>query len=305
VAGLHRENDQTGERKGETMRDVRIQKVLAEQGVCSRRAAEQLIREGRVKLNGRPVTVGDKMDTLKDLLTVDGQKVYVPKKSEKYYYMMYKPRGYITTTNDERGRKTVMDLIADVPVRVYPVGRLDKDSEGLLLLTNDGDFANLLTHPSHGVSKLYRVTVRPHATEEQIIALTDGVVLDDGSKTLPAAIHVVTDEPERTVLEMTIREGKNRQIRRMCEAVGLDVIRLRRSALGAVKLGMLQPGQYRELTSQEVTALRTAASRGKATATIAKNTAANAARRTAAGPHGPRAPKGAVAARKKRGGNRG
>ena len=140
VAGLHRENDQTGERKGETMRDVRIQKVLAEQGVCSRRAAEQLIREGRVKLNGRPVTVGDKMDTLKDLLTVDGQKVYVPKKSEKYYYMMYKPRGYITTTNDERGRKTVMDLIADVPVRVYPVGRLDKDSEGLLLLTNDGDF---------------------------------------------------------------------------------------------------------------------------------------------------------------------
>ncbi len=245
------------------MRDVRIQKVLAEQGVCSRRAAEQLIREGRVKLNGRPVTVGDKMDTLKDLLTVDGQKVYVPKKSEKYYYMMYKPRGYITTTNDERGRKTVMDLIADVPVRVYPVGRLDKDSEGLLLLTNDGDFANLLTHPSHGVSKLYRVTVRPHATEEQIIALTDGVVLDDGSKTLPAAIHVVTDEPERTVLEMTIREGKNRQIRRMCEAVGLDVIRLRRSALGAVKLGMLQPGQYRELTSQEVTALRTAASRRK------------------------------------------
>ena len=188
---------------------------------------------------------------------------------------------------------------------MYPVGRLDKDSEGLLLLTNDGDFANLLTHPSHGVSKLYRVTVRPHATEEQIIALTDGVVLDDGSKTLPAAIHVVTDEPERTVLEMTIREGKNRQIRRMCEAVGLDVIRLRRSALGAVKLGMLQPGQYRELTSQEVTALRTAASRGKATAAIAKNTAANAARRTAAGPHGPRAPKGAVAARKKRGGNRG
>ena len=132
IRDRHRESDQTGERKGETMRDVRIQKVLAEQGVCSRRAAEQLIREGRVKLNGRPVTVGDKMDTLKDLLTVDGQKVYVPKKSEKYYYMMYKPRGYITTTNDERGRKTVMDLIADVPVRVYPVGRLDKDSDCLL-----------------------------------------------------------------------------------------------------------------------------------------------------------------------------
>ena len=261
------------------MRDTRIQKVLAEQGVCSRRAAEQLIREGRVKLNGRPVALGDKMDTRTDLLSVDGQRVNVPKKAEKYYYMMYKPRGYITTTSDERGRRTVMDLIADVPVRVYPVGRLDKDSEGLLLLTNDGDFANLLMHPSHGVSKLYRVTVRPHATEEQILALTNGVVLDDGSKTLPAVIRVAADAPERTVLEMTIREGKNRQIRRMCEAVGLEVIRLRRSALGAVKLGMLQPGQYRELTNQEVTALRTAAARGKATAVIARNTAANAQRR--------------------------
>lgn len=282
------------------MRDVRIQKVLAEQGVCSRRAAEQLIREGRVKLNGRPVSVGDKMDTAKDLLSVDGQKIYVPRKQEKYYYMMHKPRGYITTTNDERGRKTVMDLLGDdVKARVYPVGRLDKDSEGLLLLTNDGEFANLLTHPSHGVSKLYRVTVRPHATEDQIIALTDGVVLDDGSKTLPAVIRIVTDEPERTVMEMTIREGKNRQIRRMCEAVGLDVIRLRRSALGAVKLGMLQPGQYRELTKQELVALRTAASRGKTTATIAKNTERNAARRKPAADHGPRAPKGAVAAKKK------
>lgn len=264
------------------MRDTRIQKVLAEQGVCSRRAAEQLIREGRVKLNGRPVALGDKMDTRADQLSVDGQRVNVPKKAEKVYYMMYKPRGYITTTSDERGRRTVMDLIADAPVRVYPVGRLDKDSEGLLLLTNDGDFANLLMHPSHGVSKLYRVTVRPHATEEQILALTNGVVLDDGSKTLPAVIRVVADEPERTVLEMTIREGKNRQIRRMCEAVGLTVIRLRRSALGAVKLGMLQPGQYRELTNQEVTALRTAAARGKATATIARNTAANEERRAQA-----------------------
>ena len=186
----------------------------------------------RDRINGRPVSLGDKMDPARDVLSVDGQRVYVPKRTEKYYYMLNKPRGYITTTNDERGRKTVMELMADIPVRVYPVGRLDKDSEGLLLFTNDGDFANLLTHPSHGVSKLYRVTVRPHATEEQIISLTDGVVLDDGSRTLPAVIHVVTDEPERTVLEMTIREGKNRQIRRMCEAVGLDVIRLKRSALG-------------------------------------------------------------------------
>ena len=272
------------------MCDVRIQKVLAEQGVCSRRAAEQLIREGRVKLNGRPVTVGDKMDTLKDLLTVDGQKVYVPKKSEKYYYMMYKPRGYITTTNDERGRKTVMDLIADVPVRVYPVGRLDKDSEGLLLLTNDGDFANLLTHPSHGVSKLYRVTVRPHATEEQIIALTDGVVLDDGTKTLPCAINVVTDEPGRTVMEMTLKEGKNREIRRMCETVGLEVVRLKRNAEGVVKLGMLKPGTYRELTKAEVNGLRAAAVKGRAQTRSAAQQS-KAAERRPRGPVGKNTPR--------------
>lgn len=140
-------------------------------------AAEQLILQGRVKLNGRPVGLGDKMDTDKDVLSVDGRRIAVPKKAEKYYYMLHKPRGFITTTSDERGRRTVMDLMEGVPVRVYPVGRLDKDSEGLLLLTNDGEFANLLTHPSHGVTKLYRVTVHPHATEEQLIALTDGVVL--------------------------------------------------------------------------------------------------------------------------------
>lgn len=258
------------------MQDVRIQKVLSEQGVCSRRAAEQIIREGRAKLNGHPVSVGDKMDTNKDLLTVDGKKIIIPRGRTFYYIMLNKPRGYITTTSDERGRKTVMDLMADVPDRVFPVGRLDKDSEGLLLFTNDGDFANLLTHPSHGVSKLYRVTVRPHASEEQIVALTNGVTLDDGTRTLPAIIRVVADESERTVMEMTIREGKNRQIRRMCEAVNLDVIRLRRSSLGAVKLGMLKPGEHRDLTPQEVAALRAAATKAKTTSTIEKNTVRNA-----------------------------
>ena len=276
-------------RGNRTMRDERIQKVLAAQGVCSRRAAEPLIAQGRVKLNGRPVGLGDKMDTAADVLSVDGQRIYVPRKTEKYYYMLHKPRGFITTTSDERGRKTVMDLMEGVPARVYPVGRLDKDSEGLLLLTNDGEFANLLTHPSHGVTKLYRVTVHPRATEEQLIALTDGVVLDDGTKTQPVVIRVVVDEPERTVMEMTLSEGKNRQIRRMCEAVGLEVARLRRTAVGPVKLGMLAPGQFRQLDKQEVRALRTMAQKGKATAQIEKNT-----RRRAAGTaRGPRAPKGA------------
>ncbi len=257
------------------MKDTRIQKALAMAGVCSRRSAEDMIRAGRVQVNGRNVSLGDKVDMAKDMLSVDGQRVYIPKKQEKYYYVLHKPRGYITTTNDERGRKTVMEFFADAPVRLYPIGRLDKDSEGLLLFTNDGNFANLLMHPSHGVSKLYRVTVRPHATEEQIIALTDGVVLDDGTKTLPAVIKVLSDEPERTVLEMAIKEGKNRQIRRMCEAVNLQVIRLRRTAMGAVKLGMLQPGQVRQLAPSEVIALKTAANRGKTRAGIEKNTKRN------------------------------
>ncbi|HIZ29636.1 MAG TPA: rRNA pseudouridine synthase [Candidatus Fournierella merdipullorum] len=243
----------------------RIQKVMAEQGLCSRRAAEQIILEGRVKLNGHPVRLGDKMDVNRDVLMIDGERIRLVKKQEYHYLMLHKPRGFVTTTSDERGRKTVMDLLADYPVRVFPVGRLDKDSEGLLLLTNDGGFANLMMHPSHGVSKLYRVTVHPRADESQVVALSKGVTLDDGTVTQPAVVNVV-DEPGRTVLEMTIKEGKNRQIRRMCEAVGLEVVRLRRRAMGAVKLGMLQPGQYRELTKSEVAALRAAAQKGKARA---------------------------------------
>ncbi len=238
------------------MRDVRIQKVLSEQGVASRRAAEKLIEQGRVKLNGRPVSLGDKMDPRRDILSIDDQNIYINRKMEHGYYMLHKPRGYITTMKDERGRKTVAELVEDLPQKVLPVGRLDKDSEGLLFFSNDGEFINMLTHPSHGISKLYRTTVRPRATEEKIIELTNGVTLDDGTKTLPAVVRVVTDEPERTVLEISIKEGKNRQIRRMCEAVGLEVIRLRRTAVGPVKLGMLPPGKIRELKPFEVNALK-------------------------------------------------
>ena len=256
----------------------RIQKVMAEQGLCSRRAAEQIILEGRVKLNGHPVRLGDKMDVNRDVLMIDGERIRLVKKQEYHYLMLHKPRGFVTTTSDERGRKTVMDLLADYPVRVFPVGRLDKDSEGLLLLTNDGGFANLMMHPSHGVSKLYRVTVHPRADESQVVALSKGVTLDDGTVTQPAVVNVVVDEPGRTVLEMTIKEGKNRQIRRMCEAVGLEVVRLRRSAMGAVKLGMLQPGQYRELTRSEVNALRAAAVKGQARARTQASQARAAAR---------------------------
>ena len=241
------------------MRDTRIQKALADMGLCSRRQAEQIILEGRVKLNGHPVKLGDKMDMHEDVLSVDGRTIRPPKKKEYKYYMLHKPRGYITTSSDDRGRKTVMELIKDIPERVYPVGRLDKDSEGLLLFTNDGALANALTHPSHQVAKMYRVTVHPAATEEQVVALANGVVLDDGTKTLPAIIRVVAEDEDRTVMEMSIKEGKNRQIRRMCLAVGLDVARLSRKSVGAVKLGMLAPGKYRELKPSEILALKAAA----------------------------------------------
>ena len=241
------------------MRDTRIQKALADMGLCSRRQAEQIILEGRVKLNGHPVKLGDKMDMHEDVLSVDGRTIRPPKKKEYKYYMLHKPRGYITTSSDDRGRKTVMELIKDIPERVYPVGRLDKDSEGLLLFTNDGALANALTHPSHQVAKMYRVTVNPAATEEQVVALANGVVLDDGTKTLPAIIRVVAEDEDRTVMEMSIKEGKNRQIRRMCRAVGLDVARLSRKSVGAVKLGMLAPGKYRELKPSEILALKAAA----------------------------------------------
>ena len=209
------------------MAEQRVQKVLADQGICSRREAERLIAAGKVKVNGHPVGLGDKMDPDFDKVMIDG--------------------------------KTVMDLVSDVPAMLRPVGRLDKDSEGLLLMTDDGAFINMLTHPSGGVGKLYRVTVNPRATEQQIIEMSSGVVLDDGVKTKPCVIHVVVDEPGRSVLEITLHEGRNRQIRRMCSAVGLQVVRLRRSAEGPVKLGMLQPGEYRELKKSEINALRNAA----------------------------------------------
>ena len=245
------------------MAEERIQKVLADQTDLSRRAAEKLIAEGRVRVNGHPVGLGDKMDPNVDKVSIDGKSVRIVRKRQYVYIMLHKPRGFLTTRSDEHGRKTVMDLVQGVDAHLRPVGRLDKDSEGLLLMTDDGAFINLLTHPSGGVGKLYRVTVHPRATEEQVIQMSSGVVLDDGVKTQPCVIHVVPDEPERTVMEITLYEGRNRQIRRMCAAVGLEVVRLKRSAEGPVKLGMLQPGEWRELKRSEVNALRNAAQQKK------------------------------------------
>ena len=235
---------------------VRIQKVLSDQGVLSRRRAEQLIGEGRITVNGRPAQPGHPIDIRSDIVAIDGERVYFSKRKTSSYIMLHKPRGYITTMSDDRGRRCVADLVAGLPVHVYPVGRLDKDSEGLLLLTNDGNCANTLMHPGNRIGKTYRVTIRPDVSEKQLIQLSTGVKLDDGYVTQPAQVHVVDKAEGRVVLLITIFEGKNRQIRRMCEALGLEVARLKRTNIGPIKLGMLQPGEYRELTPAELTAIR-------------------------------------------------
>ena len=253
---------------------MRIHKALADNGIASRRAAEKMIEEGRVTVNGRKAIIGQDINPARDIIHIDGERVYFERKQTKYYIMLNKPRGYVTTMSDELGRRCVAELVEDVNARVYPIGRLDKDSEGLLLLTNDGDFANMIMHPSHHISKTYRVTVRPEVSEDQLIELSTGVTLDDGTVTMPAQVQVDDKSEGRTVLRMTIFEGKNRQIRRMCEALGLEVARLRRVSVGPVKLGMLQPGKWRELTPTEVGAIRNAVVEANSGAKAAKKTAA-------------------------------
>lgn len=239
------------------MEGIRLQKVLSENGVASRRKAEEYIIAGRVTVNGRKAELGQRVDPRKDIIAIDGQRMAVERRSHKTYLMLYKPRGYVTTMKDEMDRRCVASLLEGAPAGVYPVGRLDKNSEGLLLCTNDGDFANLIMHPRNHISKTYRVTVRGVAEEKQLIAMSSGVMIDSG-RTSPAQIRVLTETPERTVLEMVIHEGKNRQIRKMCEAVGLVVVRLKRTSVGPLRLGMLKPGSYRELTPAELTAIRNA-----------------------------------------------
>lgn len=236
---------------------VRLQKYLSECGVASRRKAEDLIAAGKVKVNGKPATIGDKIDPKNDTVVVAGKKVRKSKKNT--YIMLHKPRGFITTLSDEMGRKCVAQLIEDVGTRVYPVGRLDRDSEGLLLLTDDGEFANSLTHPTHHVPKTYRVTVRPTITEEQVTALTTGIEID-GRMTMPSEVRVLEKKEGRVVLEIIIYEGRNRQIRKMCDALGLEVARLKRTQIGSVKLGMLKQGDWRNLTDEEVHKLMVASS---------------------------------------------
>lgn len=231
--------------------EVRLQKFMAEQGVASRRKSEELILAGKVKVNGHVAQIGMKINPRKDLVTVGKQKLTNVKNRKMVYIMLNKPRGYVTTVSDELGRKTVMDLLPDFGVRIYPVGRLDKDSEGLLLLTNDGSFTNCMTHPSHEYAKVYRVTVRPSVDDNILYNLRNGVEID-GRVTAPCEVTVLTEEENRVVLEFVLHEGRNRQIRKMCESQGLEVARLKRISIGPIKLGMLKQGDYRELSEQDV-----------------------------------------------------
>ena len=239
------------------MNEIRIQKIIADSGYCSRRKAEALIDEGAVKVNGRPCKLGDKALPGKDLITINGEKIDTTAKKLRYI-KLYKPRGYLTSMEDAHAKKLVTELLGDIPERVYPVGRLDKNSEGLLILTNDGSFANDIMHPKKHVSKTYRVTVPSSVNEEQLDKLMSGVEIDEGVVTLPCTVNVLVEGSERTVLEFIIKEGKNRQIRKMCSAVGLEVSRLRRTAIDCIKLGMLKPGEYADLTKEEMQMLRRA-----------------------------------------------
>ena len=228
---------------------IRLQKHLSECGIASRRKAEELIAAGKVRVNGRIASLGDKVDPKRDKVTVSGKTVIA--QTQKVYIMLHKPRGFVTTMKDEMDRKCVSDLVADVGVKLFPVGRLDRNSEGLLIMTNDGEFANNLTHPSAHVNKTYRVTVKGAVGDEKLIKMQDGIVLD-GKKTLPGDVFVAERKPDRTVLIFIIHEGRNRQIRRMCEAVNLEVMRLKRTEIAGVKLGMLPQGKWRPLNEKEM-----------------------------------------------------
>jgi 23S rRNA pseudouridine2605 synthase len=232
------------------MEKIRLQKFIADSGLMSRRAAEKEIEMGNVSVNGHVATLGTKVDPRNDHITYKGRKIRF-EKPEHIYIMMNKPRGYLCSTSDDRDRKCVTDLLDGVRARVYPVGRLDLISEGMLLLTNDGELKNRLTHPSHSVPKIYRVKVGGKVSDEQYEILTSELVIDD-YKIKPVDVVVQESDESGTVLKMTLHEGRNRQIRKMCEQAGLTVKRLSRVSIGNLKLDGLPVGKWRYLDEKEV-----------------------------------------------------
>lgn len=230
----------------------KLQKILSTHGVASRRHAEQMIEQGRVSCNGRICRLGERADPEFDTILVDGKPL--PSIGEKVYLMLHKPRGFVTTLSDEKGRKNAAQLVADCGTRVYPVGRLDMDSEGLLIFTNDGDFANRLMHPKHEVDKTYRVFVSGFSAEA-LEKLRLPVTLD-GYTIRPPQVQLVKNNDQRAEILVTIHEGRNRQVRRMCQIAGMDVQRLIRISEGSLQLGDLPLGKWRHLTPNEVKSLQ-------------------------------------------------
>jgi len=238
------------------MAEERLQKFLARAGIASRRQAEEYIKAGRVKVNGLVITeLGSKVDPDRDRVAIDNKPVKA--EEELVYLLLNKPPLVVTTLHDPQGRTKVTDLLPGIKQRVYPVGRLDYETEGLLLLTNDGELAYRLTHPSYKVPKTYRVKVQGNPSRTALQRLRNGVKLEDGM-TQKALVKVLQPGKDSTLLEITIREGRNRQIRRMCQAVGHPVLALRRIRFGPLQLGSLSPGQYRALTKEEIISLKKA-----------------------------------------------
>ena len=232
------------------MEKIRLQKFISDSGLMSRRAAEGEIEKGNVSVNGHVASIGTKIDPKTDLVTYKGKKIKYEKR-EYTYIMLNKPRGYLSSTADDRGRKCVTDLLDGVNARVYPVGRLDMISEGMILLTDDGELKNRLTHPKHTIGKVYRVKVGGSVSESQYDILTSPLEID-GYTIMPVEVTITDEDESGTVLKMTLFEGRNRQIRKMCEAAGLTVKRLSRVSIGNLKLDGLSVGKWRYLTDEEV-----------------------------------------------------
>ncbi len=240
------------------MASVRLQKYFTDCGVMSRRAAEEQIRLGRVRINGRIAEIGDTVEPYTDRVEYNG-KIIAPDPAEKICIMLNKPRGFVTTMSDEKNRRNVSMLVSKLGTRVYPIGRLDMDSDGLLLMTNDGELANRLTHPRHEIPKIYHVTVSGSVTDSQLKRLSGSMTID-GYKILPVSVSVVGQSSKPTdtftILEMTLYEGRNRQIRKMCETAELKITRLTRVAVGNICLGTLAEGKWRMLSKKEIEYLK-------------------------------------------------
>lgn len=230
----------------------RLQKILAARGLASRRKAEEWIMAGRLTVNGCVAALGDSADPETDEILLDGK--ILPSQQENVYIMLNKPRGFVTTLSDEKGRENVAQLVANCGARVYPVGRLDMDSEGLLILTNDGEFANRMMHPKHEIDKTYQVTVQGY--HEAALALLRRPIELDGYRIKVPQVKLLASEGNRAKILVTIHEGRNRQVRRMCDAAGMKVIRLRRISEGELKLGSLPVGKWRHLTEEEIARLK-------------------------------------------------